>query len=40
MQERAALIGGTFEIESELGKGTTIFVRIPLATATEIEKAP
>lgn|GEM_PF-736868 len=31
MQERAALIGGTFNIESTPGAGTTIFVRIPLA---------
>ena len=28
MQERAALVGGTKEIESEPGKGTTIFVRV------------
>ncbi len=32
MRERADLIGGTLEIESEVGKGTTIYVRIPLAT--------
>jgi PAS domain S-box-containing protein len=30
MQERAALVGGTFNIESTPGAGTTIFVRIPL----------
>ena len=30
MQERVSLLGGTFVIESEVGKGTTIFVRIPL----------
>jgi PAS domain S-box-containing protein len=29
MQERAALINGTVEIESTLKKGTTIYVRIP-----------
>jgi len=32
MRERADLIGGTIEIESEVGKGTTIYVRIPIAT--------
>jgi signal transduction histidine kinase len=30
MQERAKLAGGTFEIESTPGRGTTVFVRIPL----------
>jgi two-component system, chemotaxis family, sensor kinase Cph1 len=30
MRERAALVGGTLEIESALGKGTTIFARIPI----------
>lgn len=29
MRERAALVSGTVEIESQAGKGTTIFVRIP-----------
>ena len=33
MKERAALIGGTLEVESAPGKGTTIFVRIPAAGA-------
>lgn len=28
--ERAVLVGGTSEIESEKGKGTTIFVRVPV----------
>jgi PAS domain S-box-containing protein len=32
MRERVALLSGTLEIESTLGSGTTIFVRIPLAT--------
>jgi signal transduction histidine kinase len=29
MQERAALVGGTLEIESAPGQGTTIFARVP-----------
>ena len=31
MQERAALVGGTLNIESTPGAGTTLFVRLPLA---------
>jgi signal transduction histidine kinase len=31
MEERAALVGGSLNIESTPGAGTTIFVRIPLA---------
>ena len=31
MRERAALIGGTVEIESQSGEGTTVFVRVPVA---------
>jgi PAS domain S-box-containing protein len=31
MRERAALIGGSLEIESTKGKGTTIYVRVPLS---------
>lgn len=30
MRERASLIGGSIEIESVAGEGTTIFVRVPL----------
>lgn len=33
MRERAHLIGGTLEIESAPGKGTTVFVRVPVASA-------
>jgi signal transduction histidine kinase len=31
MEERAALLGGKFEIKGEPGRGTTVTVRIPLA---------
>lgn len=30
MAERVALVQGSFELESELGRGTTIFVRVPV----------
>ncbi|MBI3650232.1 MAG: PAS domain S-box protein [Acidobacteria bacterium] len=33
MRERAALVGGTLEIESTPGKGTTVFARIPVQSA-------
>ncbi len=33
MRERAALIGGSLEIESKPGEGTTIFVRVPASFA-------
>jgi signal transduction histidine kinase len=38
MRERAALIGGTLEIESAPGKGTALYVRIPAAWALLREK--
>ncbi|NOQ17766.1 MAG: hypothetical protein GQ507_00800 [Dehalococcoidales bacterium] len=31
MQERARLIGGRLEIESERGKGTTVTVKVPIS---------
>jgi PAS domain S-box-containing protein len=33
MRERAALVGGTLDIESAPGKGTTIFVKVPIVLA-------
>jgi signal transduction histidine kinase len=36
MQERAALVGASLEIESAVGRGTSIIVRI----ATPIESNP
>jgi signal transduction histidine kinase len=36
MRERAALVGGTVEIESQPDEGATIFVRIPTPPAPEI----
>ncbi|MCX6925707.1 MAG: response regulator [Verrucomicrobia bacterium] len=39
MQERAVLAGGSVEIESSLGAGTTVFVRMPLAFEQEPPKA-
>ncbi|HEX8847221.1 MAG TPA: CheR family methyltransferase [Pyrinomonadaceae bacterium] len=33
MRERASLIGGTVEVESAPGEGTTVFVRIPINSA-------
>jgi len=31
MRERSALIGATLQVESAPGKGTTIYLRYPLA---------
>ena len=36
MQERAALVGASFEIESARGRGTTILVRIAAGGRTDI----
>jgi signal transduction histidine kinase len=36
MQERAALVGGTLEIESAAGKGTTILVRMTATTSGHV----
>ncbi|HEX6125780.1 MAG TPA: PAS domain-containing sensor histidine kinase [Pyrinomonadaceae bacterium] len=36
MRERAAIIGGTIEIESSPGKGTTVFVRVPIGETSGI----
>ena len=30
MRERVALVGGTMEVESGPGQGTTVLVRVPL----------
>ena len=38
MRERAALVQGSLEIESQPGRGTTIFVRVPLAAADAKQK--
>jgi signal transduction histidine kinase len=37
MRERAALFGGTLEIESAPAKGSTLFVRIPATYAQDEE---
>jgi two-component system sensor histidine kinase NreB len=31
MQERAALVGATVQVESAAGEGTTVIVRMPVA---------
>ena len=37
MRERAALIGGTLQIESKANEGTTIFARVPAQFMEEEE---
>jgi signal transduction histidine kinase len=39
MRERAALVAGTIEIESQLDSGTTVVVRIPVPKQPEQERA-
>jgi signal transduction histidine kinase len=40
MRERLSLIGGQMEIESAVGGGTTIYVRVPLeAGMSELQRA-
>jgi PAS domain S-box-containing protein len=40
MQERAALVGATLQIESAPGEGTTIFVRMPTTPVAAITPSP
>jgi signal transduction histidine kinase len=40
MQERVALVGGTFAVESQPGSGTTVVVRIPASSSREKEAFP
>jgi signal transduction histidine kinase len=40
IRERVALLGGTLDVESTPGSGTTLFVRIPLAGAGGAVTAP
>ncbi|MDR3435204.1 ATP-binding protein [Telmatospirillum sp.] len=39
IRERLELVNGQMEIESEIGGGTTVFVRIPLPSASQEEEA-
>lgn len=39
MRERAALIGGTVDIESEPGRGTTVFARVPLLVVDDTRRS-
>jgi signal transduction histidine kinase len=40
MQERAALVGATVQIESVAGEGTTIIVRMPIDGTAREDAAP
>ena len=37
MQERAALVGATVQIESAAGEGTTIIVRMPVVAVQDAQ---
>lgn len=39
MKERAAIVGGSVEIESDSGAGTTVFVRVPVSETARTESA-
>src|SRR5262249_17878163 len=40
MRERLSLIGGTLEIESSIGSGTTVFIRIPASSSPSMRQRP
>jgi signal transduction histidine kinase len=40
IRERAAVVGGTLEIESHPGKGTSLFVRVPMRSADPAGRPP
>ena len=40
MRERASIVGGTIEIESAPGSGTTIFIKVPFTVITEGGQKP
>ena len=37
MQERAALVAGTLQVESVVGRGTTVLLRVPTAAPDQAE---
>jgi signal transduction histidine kinase len=39
IEERATLLGGTAQVESTVGSGTTVFVRVPIAFGTALSSA-
>jgi signal transduction histidine kinase len=40
MKERAVIVGGTLEIESAPGEGTTVYARVPLEINNKAELFP
>ena len=40
MRERVVMVGGSFEIDSEPGKGTTIRAQIPIKSSGKSRRAP